>query len=277
MDAQAIARDLRERLGHKPGHAGVATGIAQGRELGERLNQSDAERPDVRRRHDASMGDLWSVVSAQSARGSAQAAGVLEPVGRELDLIVDDEDVGWSYLAVDQPASMQVLEGVEDGGQHLSNFGAAESAGGKHLIKRLVGHLHYDIEELVFVETAVTALEDAKEVWMGKAFGLGPIVELVLGSINIGGNKADGGLLRGRTGQFSAVEVAGFGTAKMLEEGEALVDKAAHPFDGGSFGFHCHNPILSGIAHAGCVDSGTSTGSTGGSHFVVFEWDYTRI
>jgi hypothetical protein len=63
----------------------------------------------------------------------------------------------------------------------------------------------------------------------------------------------------------------------MLEEGEALVDEAAHPLDGGSFGFHCHNPILSGIAHAGCVDSGTWIGSAGGSHFVVFEGLYRDL
>ena len=113
---------------------------------------------------------------------------------------------------------------------------------------------------------------------MSEALGLCPVVELILGSFNFGGDEADGGLQPVLTGQFGAEEVAGFSATKVLEEGEALVDEATHPIDGGSFGFHCHNPILSEkVRSPGVQDSGITTGGAGGSRFVEFEWDYTRI
>ena len=84
------------------------------RMLCQRLDQRDPQRPNVSGWRDDTGGTFRRIVHAAIARLRNSLAGGTEPVARNLQLISDRQDIGRPDAAVDEVATVDVVQRVQN-------------------------------------------------------------------------------------------------------------------------------------------------------------------
>ena len=158
---QAVAHNVEEKSGQCVRHKGFLRGGARG--SGEMLRQGfderNAERPDVARGRNDSLGNFRRVVRTRMAEAGGGAAlrgfggrpirrfgerG--NAVARELELIFDGENVGGPQVSVNEVFAVEKSESVQRGGENVARFGGSERALPKKLREIFLGVFHQDVE-----------------------------------------------------------------------------------------------------------------------------------
>jgi len=148
IGVEASASDLGKGCWNSGGQNGfgIAGGVPDGELLGERFDESDAEGPNVSLRRGKTgcvpRCDV-DVVGEKFGRGFT---GGKQSVRRDLDFVFDDKDVGGLEVAVDVPGVVQVVEGAEDGNEHLASFIRGQRTLRNYLGKELLGQIVDDVD-----------------------------------------------------------------------------------------------------------------------------------
>lgn len=225
-------------------NGGISAGALPGcGMLGERGDHQHAERPEVGGGREQSAGDFGCVVLGGAGGTGVGLAGAADLVDGELELVVDDEEVGGFERGVGQLAAVQVGERGEDRGEQFAGLGGRKCALGEDFREQLVGVLGDGVEAIHAVDGAAAEGEEADEIGMRERLRGGPEAEPRVGVDRLGADELDGGGSRGVAVDLGEEDTGAPGSAEPAEKGKAAVDDDADVLAdwerGAHVGFRC--------------------------------------
>ena len=119
-------KGLRDRFWHN--RFSICCSIPYGWLLGQRFDQGDAERPDVRRRRNPLAGDLGRVINLERPKFFVNLAHELKAVPGNFQLIADDHNVRRFQMTMHETLSVKIEKRVEDRGEHLLGLTGREGS-----------------------------------------------------------------------------------------------------------------------------------------------------
>jgi len=202
---QGMARDIEERLRkrvwkHK---IGIDAGRQDGDALGERFDERHAQRPGIAGGCEAGRRHFGRSVVAGPGGWSVGLGDRRETVGGELELISGGENVGWSYMSMDKPFTMEIDENIENRPEHVARFSSGKGTLREDLREVFFGKFHYGIKKIRIAEAATAEVVKAQQIGMSELRGAAPARELEIDCGGIQRKKLDGGLLRLRIATLS--------------------------------------------------------------------------
>ena len=130
--------------------------------LREGFNQRHAERPDVRGGRKRRRSRFRSVVKIKLARYFARFTSGEERIAGKLELISGGKKVGRLKARMYEAVAMQINKCIEDGFEHVANFGRRKRTLGKDLREVFLGIFHHHEEAIPVLQTAAADVEDTQ-------------------------------------------------------------------------------------------------------------------
>jgi len=142
----------------------IAGCVPDGELLGEGFDDGDAQGPDVGAWRDGIGGDLRSDVYIAREEIGYRFPEWNQTVGGEPDVVLDDEDVGRLEMAVREAIVVEIVEGAEDGREHLARFFSGEWTLGDDLREKLFGEVADDVDARVSIDLGTAEVIDMGQV-----------------------------------------------------------------------------------------------------------------
>jgi hypothetical protein len=218
-----IEKGLRKRVWKD--EIGIDAGRKDRDALGEGFDEGHAQRPDIASRSQAGSGDFWGVVGAGPGGGRVRLCDRGETVAGQFQLVGGGENVGGSYVPVDQAFAMEIDENIENGPEHVAGFCGGESTLGEYLREVFFGKLHYGVEKIGVAEAATAEVVEVEKIGMSKLRDEAPTRKLEIDCGGIQGKKLDGGLLGRRIATLGEEHGAVFIACQELLERKLVIDE----------------------------------------------------
>ncbi len=228
VHAEAFLGNAEEGLGEgcwQDGFSVFGT-VAKRRTPGKSFDQNDAEGPDIRSRGYLPVCDFGRSVIARR-RGLAGIGKSIEAVGRKLQPVTGNHDVGGLEMAVHEIVGVQPGKRLQNRVEHRAGLGRGKRTLAKNLREDLVGIFSDDIEEVCAVELAVSGVQNTHQVRMRQGLGRRPFGEAGIGIEFVGGNELDGGFLCRFVFEFCQVDTGVRRSAEPAEKRESAGDGAS--------------------------------------------------
>ena len=164
------------------------------RSLSERLDQRDAESPNVARGGYPAVPGLRRVVQRRLGCACGGLAGGSDHVARQLQLIIDDQKVWRLEPAVHQLPAVEIRQGAKGCRQKFPHLAGSQGPAGKYLPEMLIRIIHHDEEKVVSPELTAARVEKADQVRVRQCGNRPPVLELRLRQRRVGRHDLDRGL-----------------------------------------------------------------------------------